>query len=176
MDGAKFKLRVFFDPRCNNLVRSVVISTVKTTFFNIEVKSEDLELNLKHAYSTIRGQYDGERILAFLMKRSPDEFFFGVLPDDLYVRGLNFVFGVAYPGRGAVMSLYRLTWHADENLFQERIEKTVKHELGHVFGLSHCANICVMRFANSLYELDIKSKEFCPECKARLREIGLFHK
>lgn len=98
-------------------------------------------------------------------------------PYDLYSNGLNFVFGVAYPFKGCIVSYARL-FSDDEELFFSRVRKEITHEMGHVFGLSHCLNPkCVMHFSNSLADTDYKSEEFCPSCREKLllsiKKLGL---
>jgi len=109
-----------------------------------------------------------------LNKKSPKDYFLGVVSEDIFVDGLNFVFGVAQIGKGAVISTFRLGFSSDESLFKLRLEKTIKHELGHVFGLEHCTNNCVMRFANSLYELDLKPNSYCSKCYKYLKSVNVF--
>ena len=89
---------------------------------------------------------------------------------------MNFVFGEAYKGgRVAAIYLQRLrqefySLESNKSLFHERIVKEAIHELGHTFGLVHCANkSCVMHFSNSLYDTDIKENKFCLYCKNKLR-------
>jgi len=75
------------------------------------------------------------------------------------------VFGLAIPIlRTAVVSYYRLM---GKNLLL-RLEKEIMHELGHLFGLDHCMNRCVMRFSNSVYEVDLKPLGFCEKCHSSL--------
>jgi len=50
------------------------------------------------------------------------------------------------------------------------IEKEVIHELGHIFGLPHCKNKCVMQFSNSLAEAMEKPSHFCQECIKKLKD------
>jgi archaemetzincin len=90
---------------------------------------------------------------------------------DLYVEGLNFVFGLAdSPGKAAVISLHRLHADADGALFRARAVKEAMHELGHTRGLRHCADSrCVMAFSKSLADTDRKGKEFCSRCAQKLR-------
>jgi len=90
---------------------------------------------------------------------------------DIYTRRLNFVFGLASPiYRAAVVSYFRLKTPIKE-LFISRVRKELTHEMGHVFGLEHCDTPgCVMNFSNSLYEVDLKSEEFCQKCKRKLME------
>jgi len=99
----------------------------------------------------------------------------GVVDVDLYVPELNFVFGIAAE-RGALISLARLSplWYGhphDRELFQRRALTEAVHELGHTFGLTHCANPrCVMFFSNSLEDTDRKGPEFCVRCARLLKK------
>ena len=104
-------------------------------------------------------------------------FVVAVTPYDLYSDGLNFVFGVAYPFKGCIVSYARL-FSDDADLFLSRVRKEITHEMGHVFGLQHCPNPeCVMHFSNSLADTDYKSEDFCPSCEEKLllsmKKLGL---
>jgi archaemetzincin len=100
-----------------------------------------------------------------------------VIGQDLFATGLDFVFGLARPQtRVSVVSGIRLSndYYGrpvnDEDLV-ERIAKEGSHELGHIFGLSHCSNHeCIMFNPHTLDELDGKKKEFCPGCSVALEE------
>jgi archaemetzincin len=88
---------------------------------------------------------------------------------------LTFVFGEAQlGGRCALMSGYRLHQDfyglpEDESLYLHRCEKEAVHELGHTLGLRHCDNFeCVMRYSNSVADIDIKRNVFCPVCSQTL--------
>lgn len=98
---------------------------------------------------------------------------------DLYVPGLNFVFGQAEsPGNYAIVSLHRLRpeFYGEKpnlNLLTERLLKEAVHELGHTYGLRHCLNPrCVMSFSNSIIEVDMKSYRFCDTCRAELSKLS----
>ncbi len=131
------------------------------------------------SYSRIRGQYESTKILMELyeiFRGAPMDRVLGVTSVDLFVPGLNFVFGEAQcPGKVALISLYRLRPEyygdlPDRSLFFERAKKEAVHELGHTFGLHHCKNSrCVMSFSNSIAETDAKGLGFCNECAQRLR-------
>ena len=126
------------------------------------------------------GQFYADAMLYHLAKIKPPEAvaILGITPYDIYSDGLNFVFGIASPyHRAAVVSYARLI-DPDMELFKSRIRKEVTHEMGHVFGLQHCPTPgCVMNFSNSLYEVDLKGEDFCPECRRkleeRLKELGV---
>jgi archaemetzincin len=93
---------------------------------------------------------------------------------DLFADRLNFVFGEAeLGGTRAIISLYRLKPEfygiRDGELFKERALKEAMHELGHVFGLTHCKNPnCVMFFSNSILDTDRKGWKYCELCSGKI--------
>lgn len=100
----------------------------------------------------------------------------GVTEADLYVPGLNFVFGEAeLGGQAAVISLARLReqfWGRPDcpALLRRRALTEAVHELGHTLGLGHCEDAgCVMHFSNTLADTDRKGPEFCPRCRKQVR-------
>ena len=102
----------------------------------------------------------------------------GIADEDLYVNGLNFVFGEAeLGGCYAIISLARLHQSfyglpENESILTERIVKEAIHEIGHVYGLGHCPDPdCVMHFSNCLEDTDIKGVDYCQSCE---REIDKF--
>jgi archaemetzincin len=105
----------------------------------------------------------------------------GVATVDLYVPGLNYVFGQAeIDGRVALISLYRLRPEFDAKtsnptegkaLFLERAGKEAVHEIGHTLGMRHCpTSTCVMHFSNSIADTDKKDDTFCPDHQKLLRK------
>jgi archaemetzincin len=123
-----------------------------------------------------RGQYNAEILVTELSDRMAVDAMklLGVVDADLFVPGLNFVFGLA-AGNISVISIARLKpLHSGEKenkiLFWERVLKEAIHELGHTFGLHHCPDIrCVMHFSNNLEDTDIKSSGFCRVCSIEIR-------
>lgn len=125
-----------------------------------------------------RQQYKGDALLNFIPTH--EEYTLGIIDEDLYSPGLNFIFGIADPIRGiAVISLTRLRppfWREphNENLFIERIKKEAVHEIGHLYSLPHCDDPkCVMHFSNTIWDTDRKSNDFCEKCRKLLHERGL---
>jgi len=145
--------------------------------FHLPVKTGEALPIPSEAYNDRRGQYHSSLILDMLKPlRSPDVYrVLGVIDEDLYVPGLNFVFGEADIEKGvAVISLVRLREEffgcpPDRKLFLERTVKEAIHELGHTFGLGHCTDShCIMCFSNSLEDTDRKGPAFCPICRRKL--------
>lgn len=118
-------------------------------------------------YNEATEQYDADKIVEDLGEKYKKPFLY-LISKDLYVPRLNFVFGKATPYTGAVLSLKRLR---DKGKFEKRLKKEVTHEMGHVFGLDHCSSNCVMRFSESVEEVDRKPLKFCISCKEKLREF-----
>ncbi len=127
------------------------------------------------SYSADREQYNAEVLVAGIEEKVPTdaEKLLGVVDVDLFVPGLNFVFGLA-AGNTAVISLDRLKPEyygemKNVSLFRERALKEAIHELGHTFGLHHCPEIrCIMHFSNRLEDTDIKGLGFCRNCSIKI--------
>ena len=128
-----------------------------------------------YAWDNTREQYRAETVLA-RVSAGHSTCALAVADLDMFVPDLNFVFGLAQRGMArAIIALPRLRQsyyglHEDITVFRERVIKEAVHELGHVFGLSHCDDSrCVMAFSNSLRDTDRKRYTFCRECKERLQ-------
>jgi len=127
----------------------------KHFIFEVEVVKDEIKF-----YNSLRRQYNAELLLDYFVKKYG--FVFVLTDEDIYVEGLNFVFGLASPYRGCILSTYRLRR-------EDRIKKDVLHEMGHVFGLKHCNNYCVMQFSNSVLELDLKPDFYCERCYKKIK-------
>jgi archaemetzincin len=130
------------------------------------------------AYSRKRQQYHSTILLEELavLRRNDKRARLGMTAVDLFVPGLNFVFGEASSAdRVAVFSIARLgpvrTGEPTSAVLFGRLSITeAVHELGHAFGLGHCTRQdCVMWFSNTLAETDRKGSNFCQRCARQLQ-------
>ena len=115
----------------------------------------------KEAYNLQREQYNADILLSYLLKTKNTDTTIWILRKDIYCKGMNFVFGLAKYYGGAVLSICRLSNN-------DLIEKEAIHEVGHILGLQHCSNYCVMRFSNSLWEAKMKPSYLCESCKKKI--------
>lgn len=125
-------------------------------------------------FNSRRGQFYSNKIFNKL-KKYEGKRVLGIIDQDLYAQGLNFIFGQAeLPGRCALISITRLRQEfyglpKDDMIFFNRIIKEVIHEMGHTYGIKHCSNKdCVMFFSNSIIDTDKKSSFFCKMCRKKL--------
>lgn len=146
--------------------------------FSLPVEIDDTQtIDPVFAFDYSRNQYNSRALIAELVQRSQSESnkVIGITAVDLFVPVLTYVFGEAQlRGPFAVVSLYRLDetlygMPANPRLLTERLIKEVIHELGHCFGLIHCHEYtCVMHSSTAVEEIDVKSGEFCRECRVKL--------
>jgi archaemetzincin len=123
-----------------------------------------------------REQLDANVLLAALEARASDRrLLVGVAGEDIAVPVFTFVFGLARQGgRACVVSLARADpsfygLPADPGLRDERVVAEIRHELGHLATLEHCADRgCLMSFAGSIERADARGAEFCAACRERL--------
>lgn len=140
-----------------------------------------------NAYDPKRAQYQSVEMMKMLSQFVPSGAarVLGVTDVDLAIPMLSFLFGQAqFDGPIAVVSLCRL--HQEfyglperEDLLRERTVKEVLHELGHTFGLVHCAETaCAMSLSTHIQFVDLKAEKYCARCGTQLvqrfaREGGL---
>lgn len=130
----------------------------------------------KDFYSESRRQWRSDLLLVPLSTHTLEgsRWSLGVMDDDLYTPGLNFVFGQARRGAAGVIGLarFREEWYQgtpDEGKFQHRVITTALHEIGHVAGLDHCPDpACGMRFSYNVTHTDAKGSGFCQTCMSIL--------
>ncbi len=157
----------FYILNCSDLneltLKSISMELEKDMGLNFKILNFNFDYSF--AYNQRRKQYDADALLKKISKNF-EKRFLCIFSHDIYVEDMNFIFGLAeLNGKGGIVSIFRLK---DKN-FHERLLKEMKHEIGHVFGLKHCRNRCVMNFSNSLLDVDRKVDYFCSSCFNELR-------
>lgn len=138
------------------------------------------------AHDAHRSQYDATALMkAALAARPADADRVLVVTDrDIFIPMLTFIFGQAQvEGPVALLSLARLRQEfygmpGRHELMLERARKEIVHELGHTFGLVHCADKqCAMALSINVTNIDIKRDALCGACArnlaGRLEMLGL---
>ena len=130
----------------------------------------------KDAYNRFKEQYRAEYILDVLRDRGV---LLAVTTADIFADKLNFVYGLAEYRGPAIVSTARLDpqFYKESPNFQLLMSRLVKeaiHEIGHIFGLSHCQYPeCVMSYSNNVKFVDKKKKWFCDSCKVKMSTEGI---
>lgn len=133
----------------------------------------------QYAFNKDRNQYHSTAILQRLaLVRGPGAGrvpIIGLTDVDLFVPDAPFVFGEAdRDARAAVVSIARLTQGPDgKQVEPERLRRRTTaeaaHELGHLLGLSHCADArCAMYLSHKATDSDRKGPGICPLCRSAL--------
>ena len=144
------KLKIYYSKQINlNGIKDALNEN-----FGVKIEDAGYLYLPENAYNKIRGQYNAILLLSVLPSAS-----LWIVDKDIYTRGMNFVFGVAFQQK-AIVSSYRLT--------EKMVIKEAVHEVGHIFGLEHCRNECVMQFSNSLAEAIKKPSYLCSDCKKKI--------
>jgi archaemetzincin len=137
------------------------------------------------AFSGTTGQWNSTLLLKELLRIKPDDAvrILGITEHDLFIPMLSFVFGHAQlNGPAAVISLARLRQEfyrlpVNVPLFHHRVMKEAVHELGHTFGLIHCADTrCSMSLSNGIRQVDMKEAELCSDCSHLFEGLVLSEK
>lgn len=129
-------------------------------------------LDASPAYDAVRRQYHSTQLLQAMTGLARGTRLLGVTENDLFVPILTYVFGEAQlSGPCALVSIHRLHEEfyglpKDSNRLLHRLLTESVHELGHTFGLRHCADWrCAMASTHIVERLDLKQPDFCSACR-----------
>lgn len=153
-------------------------------YFQLETKILPILSNTVFPKSAKRIRSNSqEQILAtyvldsILVKNKPKDaiVLMGITEKDLFPSPQwNYVFGLASYEKGVgVTSMFRFyDGNLTESNFNKSLERLLKissHEIGHMFGISHCLNAnCVMNGTNNLTETDSHFARACSLCQQKL--------
>jgi archaemetzincin len=131
------------------------------------------------AYDAKRQQFGSIEILRSMYRNVPEDAFryFAVIDKDIFIPVLSFVYGHAqFEGTVGIVSLARLRqefygFPPNPELLLKRMLKEVVHEMGHLFGLTHCSDAtCPMALSTNIRALDRKQVKLCESCTILLKE------
>ncbi len=149
--------------------------------FSQEVTMLERQSIPQEAFDEERSQYNASSLIDYIENKLAGvkaDKVLAVTDQDIYDSQLNFIFGMARSlgGKYGIVSTKRLSpsfyglGHI-ETIFKNRAAKEAVHEMGHLYGLVHCAQSdCLMRFAGSINEVDYKKGEFCQNCQKKLNK------
>jgi len=132
------------------------------------------------AFDAQRRQYSSVHILRSLLNLKPEgeNRLLGITEVDLFIPMLSFVLGQAQlGGPTALVSVARLRQEfyglpPDPPLLRARAIKEAVHEIGHTFGLTHCADsTCPMSLSNHVRHVDTKGATLCSRCREAFLDI-----
>jgi len=129
------------------------------------------------AWYAERKRYWADTLLKHLkqMSSNPNMFIVGITGKDISTKKSKYpnwgVMGLGYmPGRACIISNYRLQAYPKSiELIDSQLLKVAIHEIGHNFGLQHCANeTCYMTDSEGQNKLDGQIG-FCKKCTVFLK-------
>lgn len=130
-----------------------------------------------HAFTPPRSRYRADTLLRFLDTAVASKYdkVLGLTNRDISTtKGTVADWGVlglgSLGGRTCVISTFRMRRNrAGKQTFQHRLMAVSIHELGHTFGLPHCAaSGCFMQDAEGTIARIDQETYFCPQCQQRL--------
>lgn len=159
-------------------IRAGVVDSVKraiTTRYAVDVVVLPERPLPDAAYYEPRRRYRATKLIEFLDETAEARFtkVVGITATDISVTKGEIpdwgIFGLgSIGGRPCVVSTHRLKHGGVSNaVFVERLAKITNHEVGHTFGLNHCANEgCLMEDAGgTIATIDRESGDMCPSCR-----------
>ena len=149
---------VYWQNSCASDVAGVV-EALQNMFSVIAVSASGKDPQ-RQSFDTSRGKYDVGWMLLDLSKTAEEPALW-IIDEDICYADREYLYGASWRGY-AVVSTVR-TGHG-ENMYKE-----VCHEVGHMFGLEHCNNACLMNSSYGLNKLEAKPLRLCSDCDFRIQ-------
>ncbi|MCD1293612.1 peptidase [Methanocella sp. CWC-04] len=141
--------------------KNIVTDKLRRVFKGLNVKDKGKLEVFDKAWEPDRRQFDAYTLLDYTIRCMTSDYALWVVDEDIYCENVNFVFGLAMYNIAGVVSIFRLD-------SPEMVAKEAIHEVGHILGLRHCKNRCVMQFSNTLEEARKKPDTLCSKCHSIL--------
>jgi archaemetzincin len=135
-----------------------IVSDKLTEVYGVTVVDRGSLEPYEGAYNIKHRQYDALVLLDYLLRNMTSEHAMWVIDPDMYYDNLNFVMGLAMYHLAGIVSTFRLDSAG-------MVAKECVHEAGHVLGLDHCRDHCVMRFSSSIEDAVAKPDVPCIKCR-----------
>ena len=147
-------VHLYWQEECFKEVEEV--AKVLQTHFPATVIAKGVREPSRRAFDTARGNYDA----FYLLRELPEtELVLWLIKEDISYAGYDFLYGAAWQS-AAVVSAARIG-------FSENLQKEACHEFGHLLGLEHCKNSCLMGVSSDLSKLSAKPLSLCEECSSQ---------
>jgi predicted Zn-dependent protease len=153
--GSTRRLCLYVAPD-NPWVFQAVQKAVVTAYEHLEVVAERAFELAEVAYDTFRGLHDASYLIAQIPDQPEGVASLLVVPVDIFAPGQPRVFGACADKKALVSSFLLGSMRAVANV--------ATHEVGHLLGLSHCANACVMRPCRQLNQVERRTEKLCRDC------------
>jgi archaemetzincin len=175
---------VYLQPLGANLSESDLIYVESTLrlYFPFTIQRLPPEALPEHAYYAPRKRYRAERLLAQLEQQTPTDaqVIVGLTESDISTtKGAIYDWGIlglaTLSGQQCVISRFRAKRGATSPIqIQERLAKTVVHEVGHTIGLPHCPNYgCIMEDGKGSVTTTDHERDVCNDCRALVGDLML---
>ena len=168
------------EPAPGAKVVSAVVAGLRA-FFPVEVHVLPAAPLPKAAFYPARHRWRAERLLNWLQSHAPADAkkIVGLTSADISTQKDDVedwgVLGLgSLDGRACVLSSYRARRGVPVQVELARMAKIAVHEVGHTFGLEHCATAgCLMEDARGKVKTVDGEDDLCPACRRQLHTGGV---